>query len=91
MSNENGEYHLSCNLKAAGCVTPPPGKNYLLFNQNTRWKMPGAKTFINLAFVQDWTVTYNQAENIGLVRQDNTVPGFELGIYMLDSWSAAHH
>ena len=92
MSNANGEYFLSCNVKAAGCITPEPGKNYLLFNKNTHWKMPGAKTFINLAFVQDWTVTYNNAENIGLVpqdRSDGSGPG-AFGMYMLDSWDNTH-
>ncbi len=32
MSNANGDYSLSCNPKAAGCITPEPGKNDLLFN-----------------------------------------------------------
>ncbi|MGH9611528.1 MAG: hypothetical protein ACRD4P_00460 [Bryobacteraceae bacterium] len=87
MSNTHGDYLLSCSIKAAGCTTPEPAKNYLLFNKNTRWKMPGAQPFITLAFVQNWTVTYNEAENIGLVTEDGAGPS-ELGMYKLDSWSS---
>lgn len=90
MSNSNGDYYLSCNIKAQGCETPVPGKNYLLFNKNTHWKMPGATDYVDLSFIQDWTVTYNQAENVGLVPQDSTTHG-ALGIYMLDSWNAVPH
>src|SRR5665213_587484 len=54
VGNANGEYLLSCNIQApSGCITPIPGKNYQLFNKNTRFKRPGAKDFITLAFVQD--------------------------------------
>ncbi len=42
VGNANRHYSLFCNVKAAGCITPEPNKNYLLFNKNTRWKMPGA-------------------------------------------------
>jgi hypothetical protein len=87
VSNASGHYVLSCNIKAAGCITPTPGENYLLFNKNTRWKMPGARDFITLAFVQDWTVTYNEAENIGLV-PENGGGGSGLGVYMLNSWTS---
>src|ERR1035437_1623278 len=67
VGNSTNHYFLYCSIKAAGCITPQENKNYLLFNKDTNWKMPGAKTFINLAFVQDWTVKYNEGENIGLV------------------------
>jgi hypothetical protein len=67
VGNANRHYLLSCSAKAAGCITPEPTKNYLLFDKNTRWRMPGATTLIDLAFVQDWTVLYKEAENIGLV------------------------
>jgi len=85
MSNSTGEYHLSCNLKADGCETPTPGKNYLLINKNTHWKLPGAEKYIDLAFIQSWTVTYTKTENVGLVPQDHAHAGFWLGLYMLDS------
>jgi hypothetical protein len=59
VGNANKHYLLYCNIKAAGCITPEENKNYLLFDANTRWKMPGAKDVITLSFVQDWTVKYN--------------------------------
>src|SRR5262249_10265916 len=93
--NSTNHYFLFCNMKAAGCIKPEENKNYLLFNSNTRWKMPDAKDFITLAFVQDWTVKYNQGENIGLVPQDAkgdmgmfilepTGGGYERGIMISD-------
>jgi hypothetical protein len=84
VGNANRHYSLSCNVKAAGCITPEPNKNYLLFNKGTRWKMPGAKDFISLAFVQDWTVKYNEGENIGLVPEQGGSPD-ELGLFLLDT------
>ena len=81
VGNANGHYSLFCNVKADGCITPERGKNYLLFDANTRWKMPGAKDFITLAFVQDWTVKYNEGENIGLVPEQG---GGDLGMFLLD-------
>src|SRR5262249_14973964 len=51
------------------------------FDARTRWKMPGAKDFITLTFVQDWTVKYNEGENIGLVPED---ANGDLGIFLLD-------
>jgi hypothetical protein len=44
--------------------------------------MPGAKDFITLAFVQDWTVKYNEGINIGLVPDE--AKG-DLGMFLLDS------
>jgi hypothetical protein len=84
VGNTSRHYSLFCNVKAAGCITPERNKNYLLFNKNTRWKMPDAKDFITLAFVQDWTVTYKQGENIGLVPEQPGGPD-TLGMFMLDT------
>ena len=81
VGNAQRHYTLFCNVKVAGCTTPERGKNYLLFDTSTRWKMPGAKDFITLAFVQDWTVKYNEGENIGLVPED--AKG-DLGMFLLD-------
>ncbi len=82
VGNANNHYLLYCNTKAsAGCITPEENKNYLLFNANTRWKKPGAKDFLTLAFIQDWTIKYNQGENIGLVAEDGKG---ELGLFILD-------
>jgi hypothetical protein len=81
VGNDHHRYSLLCNAKAASCITPKKGKNYLLFNASTRWKMPGATNFITLAFIQDFTVKYNEGENIGLVSEDRDG---DLGVFMLD-------
>src|SRR5712692_9177044 len=38
VGNVHGHYLLSCNTNLNSCVTPTPGKNYLLFTKTTRWK-----------------------------------------------------
>jgi hypothetical protein len=81
LRNAKGHYTLICNVKADSCITPERNKNYLLFNKNTRWKMPGAKDFMTLTWVQDWTIKYNQGENIGLVPED---ANGDLGMFLLD-------
>jgi hypothetical protein len=83
VGNANRHYSLICNINAEGCITPERGKNYLLFNKNTRWKMPGAKTFLTLSFIQDWTSKYNQGENIGLVSEQSGGPN-TLGMFVID-------
>lgn len=50
--------------------------------------MPGAKTYLTLSIIQDWTVKYNSGENIGLVPQGNTKGG--LGMFLLDSTGGAY-
>jgi hypothetical protein len=84
VGNEKRSYWLICNVKADGCITPKSDKNYLLFDKNTRWKMPGATTFLTLAFLQDWTVKYNQAENIGLVAEESSSDDGGIGVFFLD-------
>jgi len=81
VGNSNKHYVLFCNIKAEGCITPETNRNYLLFNGNARWKMPGAKDFLTLAFMQDWTVKYNQGENIGLIAEDGSSG---IGVFVLD-------
>lgn len=88
VGNNNKHFMLYCNVKADGCITPEPDSNYLLFDANTRWMMPGAKTYLTLSIIQDWTVKYNSGENIGLVPQGNTKGG--LGIFLLDSTGGAY-
>jgi hypothetical protein len=58
VGNVNGDYALGCNMKAENCLTPAPGKDYYVFNENTRWKMPGATKSITLSWTQDWSVKY---------------------------------
>ncbi|HEV7674579.1 MAG TPA: hypothetical protein VGQ12_08615 [Candidatus Angelobacter sp.] len=88
VGNDNGEYSLFCNTKAGNCLTPVPAKDYYVFNSNTKWKMPGAKDYITLKWVQDWTVSYPKTENIALVPAEGGGPD-ELGMYGLSSWKAA--
>ena len=83
VGNAKKHYSLFCNVKAEGCITPERNKNYLLFNKDTRWKMPGARDFISLAWIQDWTVKYNDGENIALVPEQGGGPK-ELGMFLLD-------
>jgi hypothetical protein len=82
IGSANNHYLLYCNTEASGgCIKPEENKNYLLFNANTRWKMPGAKDFLTLAFIQDWTVKYNQGENVGLFAEDGKG---DLGLFIRD-------
>jgi hypothetical protein len=89
VGNAKGTYTLTCNRKAEGCAPPSPTQDYYVFNKDTRWKMPGATREIDLAFIQDWTVKYNRAENIGLVPVNANGQG-HLGMFMLDDWTASH-
>lgn len=93
VENAAGEYILVC-VEAANdkeknvihsCLSPRPQQNYLLFRQNTKWLAKGAKAPIDLAFMQDWSVTYNRGENVGLMSAKN-VAGEEFGVYWLLSW-----
>src|ERR1700720_1619337 len=36
VGNVNGDYALGCNMKAENCLTPAPGKDYYVFNKNTK-------------------------------------------------------
>ena len=83
VGNSQGHYHLSCNSKLDSCLTPVPGKDYLVFLKTTRWKMPGAsQCCATLKFFQDYSIRYDDQENVALVPDDGP-----FGIYILDSWS----
>ncbi len=84
IGNAQGRYALACNTNQDSCVTPIPGKDYLLFTKSTRWKKPGAKDFITLEWLQHWSGSYNDQENIGLIPADDS--GITIGIYWLRSW-----
>src|SRR5262245_42996763 len=88
VGNSQQHYTLFCNVKAEGCITPERGTNYLQFDSGTRWKMPGAKGFITLAFIQDWTVKYSQGENIGLVAEAGSGAN-PPGMFILDDGQQA--
>jgi hypothetical protein len=87
VGNAVGRYTLSCNLKAAGCMTPIPGRDYYVIKEESRWRMPGAMHDIDLATLQDFTATYFSAENIGLVRVDSRGEPGAIGMYTLGSWN----
>jgi len=86
MEGDTGHYVLFCTFKAPGCITPKPQVRYYLFTNGTLWQMPGAKQPIDLKFVQDWTASYPNGENIGLVPV-NSGPPDSLGMFVLESWS----
>jgi hypothetical protein len=82
VGNANNHYLLYCDTQAGGCIKPEENKNYLLFDANTRWKMPGAKDFLTLSFIQELTVKYNKGENVGLVAEDGK--GEDVGLFIRD-------
>jgi hypothetical protein len=84
VGNGQGHYQLSCNTSQDSCVTPVPDRDYLLFTKETRWKKPGAKDFLTLKWLQDWSGSYNNEENIALIPADDE--GTSIGIYWLHSW-----
>ena len=62
-----------------------PDTEYLVFTKSTRWKFPGAKAFMTLEFLQNYTISYNDEENIALVPGGDG-PVRDFGIYWLRSW-----
>ncbi len=92
VGNSVGDYVLVCNLEVNGekhviksCLSPQPQKYYLLFRENTKWKV--AQDPLTLKFFQDFAVSYNNAENIALMLAKRE-PGEEYGVYWLLSWTA---
>jgi uncharacterized protein YecT (DUF1311 family) len=81
VGNSDKHYVLFCSVKAEACITPEEDKNYFLFNENTRWKMPGAEKFLTLSSMQDFTIKYNQGQNIGLIAEDKSGG---IGMFVLD-------
>ena len=81
VGNANNHYLIYCNTKSDGCFEPEENKNYFLFTESTRWKLPGAKEFLTLALMQEWFAKYNQGENAALVPEDNKG---ELGVFIRD-------
>jgi hypothetical protein len=49
--------------------------------------MPGARDYITLTWLQDWTLTYADGENVSLLPAEGGSP-YELGMYWLQSWTA---
>lgn len=92
VANAAGEYVLVCSEQANGtdqaihsCLSPRPEQDYLLFRENTKWLVKGAKEPLTLAFMQDWSVKYNRGENVGLKSAKKS--GEDFGMYWLLSWT----
>jgi hypothetical protein len=85
VSNAEGRYALACNSDLDSCVTPTPGKDYLLFTKSTNWKFPGATGYITLEWIQKWSGTYNKEENIALLPAEGDRSN--MGMYWLISWN----
>jgi hypothetical protein len=95
VGNIAGDYVLVCSGEVnekekhaiESCLTPRPQRDYLLFKSNTKWLVKGAPEPMTLAFMQDYTVSYNRAENIGLMTsRKSDDEGF--GVHWLLSWTA---
>jgi len=87
VSNAEGRFVLCCNIDQGNCLTPTPGKDYLLFNKLTKVKFPGAKEYMTLEWLQDWTITYTNEENVALIPAEGTKGGPNgIGMYWLRSW-----
>lgn len=90
LGNKDGRFNVSCNLAAEGCITPARGRDYYVFEESTRWTIPGAKNPITLSFIQNRTVTYPDIENIGiLAKNSDTSPA--MGLFILNYWTAMRH
>ena len=88
VGNDTGRYVLLCNIKAIGCMTPLPGIEYFVFTKDTRWKFSGATEFMTLKFIQDWTESYANTENIGLFPKNSGLGQGRFGVYIFESWAA---
>jgi S1-C subfamily serine protease len=88
VGNAHQIYHLSCNATLDSCLTPTPDKDYLVFLKTTRWQMPRAKVPLTLKFLQDWSVAYNNQENIALFPADTDTDS-SFGMYVLLSVASA--
>jgi hypothetical protein len=93
VDNDAGECILVCNPEAnkeapiQTCLAPEPQQDYLLFRENTKWLVKGAKETLSLEFMRDFSVTYSKGENIGLLpAKSSEAQGFR--IYWLLSWTA---
>ena len=90
MSNDKRTYILACKPNFDSCLTPAPGKDYLLFNKRTKWKAPGAREYTTLDFLQQFSGKYSGkyqggVENIALIPSSANTPG-SIGMYWLVSW-----
>jgi hypothetical protein len=95
VGNVAGDYVLMCEESAndsksymiPSCLAPIPQSNYLLFKTDTKWLMKDAKEPMTLKFLEDFSVSYNNAQNIGLVSAHKSSESY--GVYKLISWTAS--
>jgi hypothetical protein len=95
VGNLAGDYVLVCNEDAndkakhpfPSCMLPRPQMDYLLFRNNTKWLVRGAKVPMSLSFMQDFTVSYNESENVGLLKARDRSSEEPFGVYRLSSWT----
>jgi hypothetical protein len=93
VGNIAGDYVLVCNPGANkdaatdNCAAPFPRENYLLFRKSTKWLINGAKEPLTIEFMQDWSVTYNNKENIMLWPAKKSEHEFGRMFWLL-SWTA---
>ena len=95
VGNDAGDYVLVCSPAAnedqgvQSCLSPRPQRDYLLFRENTKWLIRGAKEPMTLKFMQDFSVIYNGKENVGLLPAQNLTKDESFGMYWLSSWTAS--
>jgi hypothetical protein len=93
VGNSNGTFSIAGNQEQENCITPAPETDYFLFTKQTRWRFSGAKGFATLELFQNWSIRYNNEENIALVPAIRDKNGEwricgDWGIYWLESWRA---
>lgn len=86
MSNGAGKYILSCDATADSCLSPSPGRDYLLFNKNTKCKLRWSDDYVTLDSVMGWIMPY-KGENIAILPADADGDLEQRGIYRLVSWN----
>jgi len=96
VGNAKGHYTLNCTIGAESasdpkykdtlitmCTSPKSDLDYWVYDNKTKWNIPGAKETSTLQFFEDFSVAY-KGENIALVPTDNKS---DWGIYSLKSWT----
>jgi hypothetical protein len=92
VGNSTGDYVLVCDLSAnkdsgiQSCIVPHPSAPYMLFRGDTKWLMKGARDPMTIDFMQDFSVKYNNAENIGLAPA-RPLAGETFQMFWLLSWT----
>lgn len=91
MHSKEGIYVFVCNIKAAGCITPFPGKPYWLLTASA----PVGK--LDLKWLANFYVEYHNVTNVGIIpawkgwtgQKDSMREYREVGAYALRSFTVA--